>query len=188
MSPRVRKTPLSASAPAATPGAVPPRVIRRPRETVLETAPAALPEVAAQPATGRKGGGATEQDFAEKLKQLEVARAQADEIVRAAGEGELKLEEASTKMAIQLIMEMLMLKKRLKEGKSGEVVKVLDVLARLQAANVLRERLRADFRAAVEKAREALVTGVRKAVHGNTRLRQELQALIDAQAERLLAR
>lgn len=126
--------------------------------------------------------------FNEKLRQLEVAQSQAVEIARVVNDGELRLEEASTKLAIQLIMEMLVVMKELKDGDSQRVVKVLDVLARLQTSNVLREKMKTDFRRAVEKARAALITGVRKAVGRNARLRAELEALINEQAEGLLAR
>ena len=125
------------------------------------------------------------EEFAAKLRQLELAQEQAVKIARVAGNGELKLEEASTKLAIQLIMEMLVVMKELKGRDSQRVVKVLDVLARLQASNVLREKLRADFRRAVAKAREALLAGVRKAVRRNERLKGELEQLIDSQAKEL---
>ncbi len=93
----------------------------------------------AAPATrGTPGMG---EEFAAKLRQLKTAQAQAIKIAKVVNDGELKLEEASTKLAIQLIMEMLVLMKELKGDQSQHIVKVLDVLARLQASNVLREKL-----------------------------------------------
>ncbi len=124
-------------------------------------------------------------DFAAKLRQLEVAQSQAVEIARVVNDGELRLEEASTKLAIQLIMETLVVMKQLKGLDGNRVVKVLDVLARLQASNVLRERLKADFRRAVEKARAALIKGVRAAVGRNKALLAQIEGLINEQAAEL---
>lgn len=152
---------------------------------------AARPKAAALPATSaakRPRRLASPAGFEEKLRQLEQAQSQAVEIARVVGDGELRLEEASTKLAIQLIMEMLVVMKNLKGRESQRVVKVLEVLARLQTSNVLREKLRGDFRRAVEKARAALLKGVREAVGRNARLRAELEQLINTEAERLLAR
>jgi oligoribonuclease (3'-5' exoribonuclease) len=128
---------------------------------------------------------AAERRFAEKLRQLKTAQAQAVEIARVVNDGELRLEEASTKLAIQLIMETLVVMKQLKGRDSNRVVKVLDVLARLQTSNVLRERLKTDFRRAVEKARAALVKGVRAAVGRNKALLAQIEGLINEQAAEL---
>jgi oligoribonuclease (3'-5' exoribonuclease) len=130
----------------------------------------------------------TKRKFAEKLRQLEEAQIQAVEIARVVNDGELRLEEASTKLAIQLIMEMLLVMKELKGKDSQRVVKVLDVLARLQTSNVLRERLKADFRRAVEKARESLLKGVRQVVRQDEDLQNKLVSLINTQAKELLER
>ena len=137
-----------------------------------------------RPTTSKVPGGPNP-DFEAKLRQLKRAQTQAVKIARVAGNGELKLEEASTKLAIQLIMEMLVVMKELKGRDSQRVVKVLDVLARLQASNVLREKLKNDFRRAVGKAKEKLLAEVKRAVGRNERLRGELEQLIESHAAEL---
>jgi hypothetical protein len=52
----------------------------------------------------------------------------------------------------------------------------------------LRERLKADFRRAVEKARESLLKGVRRVVRQDEDLQNKLVSLINAQAKELLER
>jgi hypothetical protein len=126
--------------------------------------------------------------FAENLRRLQEAQKQAVEIARIFSGGELKLEEAATKLAIQLIMEMLIKTNELKGPGRQQVVKVLGVLARLQNSNVLREKMTSDFRAAVERSRSALIAGVRRAVGNDDKLRQNLQRLVVTQAEELLSR
>jgi hypothetical protein len=172
MSAPTKKVPVVTTAPATT-----------------EPVPAPLTE---RPAASKASRGprrpVAARHFAEKLRQLEEAQIQAVEIARVVNDGELRLEEASTKLAIQLIMEMLLVMKELKGKDSQRVVKVLDVLARLQTSNVLRERLKADFRRAVEKARESLLKGVRQVVRQDEDLQKKLVSLINTQAEELLSR
>jgi len=142
----------------------------------------------AAPAKANRRVEASPADFDAKLRRLKEAQRQAVQIARVFSGGELKLEEASTKLAIQLIMEMLIKTDELKGRDRQQVVNVLGVLARLQTSSVLREKMTADFRAAVESARSALIAGVRRAVRGDDKLRQNLQRLVVAQAEELLAK
>jgi len=142
----------------------------------------------AAPAKAKRRAETGPADFDAKLRRLKEAQRQAVQIARVFSGGELKLEEASTKLAIQLIMEMLIKTDELKGRDRQQVVKVLGVLARLQTSSVLREKMTADFRAAVESARSVLIAGVRRAVRGDDKLRQNLQRLVVAQAEELLSK
>jgi hypothetical protein len=140
---------------------------------------------AAKVKTAKAPTKALNDGFEEKLGQLKEAQKRATAIARVVGDGELKLEEASTKLAIQLIMEMLVLMKQLDNKQSLKVVRVLDVLAKLQTSNVLRERLKADFRRAVEKARDKMVAGVRRAVKNDPKLCKDLVNMIESRAKEL---
>jgi len=100
-------------------------------------------------------------------------------------EGALGVEEATSKVAAVMIMEVL--QEAMNGGRVdvGRVGRLIGDFARLQSSSVQRERFKADFRRAVEKARDKLIAGVRRAVKSDHKLCEKLVGLVEDHAREL---
>lgn len=89
--------------------------------------------------------------FLTKLERLKIVREQAKTIVTESKDGpSLEMTEAATQLALQLIMEKLVLTENLDDTKTGEILKALALLER---SAVQREKLKLE---AKRKADEAM--------------------------------
>lgn len=88
--------------------------------------------------------------FLSKLERLKIVKEQAKAIVTESKEGpSLEMTEAATQLALQLIMEKLVLTDNLDDTKTGEILKALALLER---SAVQREKLKLDATKALDIA------------------------------------
>ena len=88
-----------------------------------------------------------------KLERVKMVNDQAKAIVSEVGSG-LDMEEATSKLITQMVMEMLMKMDELPETKN--ITGVLSAFAKLQSSSVLRERLKKEIRTRADKAVEKI--------------------------------
>ena len=120
--------------------------------------------------------GRYSQSFVSKMERLRLAREQAKIVVESAKDGPaLEMVEATSQMAVQVIMERLIEMDDLKGAKSTDVLKALALLER-SATN--RERLKLE---AKRKAEEAVKSIENAAASGRRNLDADTLAFIKEQ-------
>lgn len=121
------------------------------------------------------------QKFMAKMECLRLAREQARVVVDGSKDGQaLEMVEATSQMAVQVIMERLIEMDDLKGAKSTEVLKALALLER---SAVQREKLKLAITRAIETAAEQIKADLRDELRQQPELLAKMISIVDARAE-----
>jgi len=120
-------------------------------------------------------------NYLDKLERLRIATEQAREIIKQAGSG-MELEEASTKLALQLILEVLL---EVQDLKGEKISNLLYILATLQRASVMREKYKLAFRDAIEEAKERIIQDIKQEVTKDEELQAKLIKIVQERTKAL---
>lgn len=126
-------------------------------------------------AVGRYG-----KDFLSRLERLKIVKEQARTIVEeSADRPATEMYEAANQIAVQLIMETLSKASAKKELDEADLIKLMNVLSKLETSGVKREKIKLSYNQGVEAAVKRLKEELREELSKDSELLIRINSLVD---------
>lgn len=130
-------------------------------------------------AVGRYG-----KDFLSRLERLKVVKDQAKTIVEeSADRPATEMYEAASQLAMDLIMETLMKADAGKELKEADLIKLMNVLSKLETSATKREKVKLKYNEGVEAAVTKIKEELKSEINTDSELMKKLTRLVDKSKE-----